>query len=86
MEQEKTGTAAQTVPEEQEETRRRNKRLALALLLRLGAVAAALAVLLGAVLLVTRARGQEMFPAVKDGDLLIAYRLQRRWAQDDVVL
>ena len=29
------------------------------------------------VLLVTQAKGQNMFPAVKDGDLVIAYRLQR---------
>lgn len=64
----------------------RTRRLALSLLLRLAAAAAALAVLLGVVLLVTQARGQDMFPAVKDGDLLIAYRLQRRWVQDDVVL
>lgn len=82
MEQARTGAAEMT----REEVRQRNRRLALALLLRLGAIAAALAVLLGAVLLVTRAQGQEMLPAVKDGDLLIAYRLQRRWAQDDVVL
>ena len=64
----------------------RLRHLALSLLLRLAAVAAALALLLGVVLLVTQAHGQDMFPAVKDGDLLIAYRLQRRWAQDDVVL
>lgn len=82
MEQVRTGAAEMT----REEVRQRNRHLALALLLRLGAIAAALAVLLGAVLLVTRAQGQEMLPAVKDGDLLIAYRLQRRWAQDDVVL
>ena len=63
----------------------RLRHLALSLL-RLAAVAAALALLLGVVLLVTQAHGQDMFPAVKDGDLLIAYRLQRRWAQDDVVL
>ena len=66
--------------------RARLRHLALSLLLRLAAVAAALALLLGVVLLVTQAHGQDMFPAVKDGDLLIAYRLQRRWAQDDVVL
>lgn len=64
----------------------RTRRLALALLLRLSAAAAALTVLLGVVLLVTQARGQDMFPAIKDGDLLIAYRLQRRWRQDDIVL
>lgn len=45
----------------------RTRRLALALLLRLAAAAAALTVLLGVVLLVTQARGQDMFPAVKDG-------------------
>ena len=56
----------------------RLRHLALSLLLRLAAVAAALALLLGVVLLVTQAHGQDMFPAVKDGDLLIAYRLQRR--------
>ena len=74
------------VRDSREEDAARTRRLALALLLRLAAAAAALAVLLGVVLLVTQARGQNMFPAVKDGDLLIAYRLQRRWAQDDVVL
>ena len=63
----------------------RDRRLALSLLTRLAAAAAALTVLLGVVLLVTQAEGQDMFPAVKDGDLLIAYRLQRRWAQDDLV-
>lgn len=50
----------------------RLRHLALSLLLRLAAVAAALALLLGVVLLVTQAHGQDMFPAVKDGDLLIA--------------
>lgn len=70
----------------QGEERLRTRRLALALLLRIAATAAALAVLLGVVLLVTQAKGQDMFPAVKDGDLLITYRLQRRWAQDDVVV
>lgn len=61
------------------EERQRDRRLALSLLTRLAAAAAALTVLLGVVLLVTQAEGQDMFPAVKDGDLLIAYRLQRRW-------
>ena len=61
-------------------------RLAPSLLRGLGAAAEALRVLRGVVLLVPRGGGQDMFPAVKDGDLLIAYRLQRRWAQDDLVL
>ena len=60
----------------------RLRHLALSLLLRLAAVAAALALLLGVVLLVTQAHGQDMFPAVKDdvvlyrqGDALRAGRI-----------
>ena len=79
------GTARPRPPRTAEE-RQRDRRLALSLLTRLAAAAAALTVLLGVVLLVTQAEGQDMCPAVKDGDLLIAYRLQRRWAQDDLVL
>ena len=71
------GTARPRPPRTAEE-RQRDRRLALSLLTRLAAAAAALTVLLGVVLLVTQAEGQEMFPAVKDGE--------RRWAQDDLVL
>lgn len=70
----------------QETERGRTRSLALSLLLRLAAATAVLVLLLGVVLLVTQAEGQDMFPAVKDGDLLIAYRLQRRWVQDDLVV
>lgn len=38
------------------------------------------------VFLLTRAGGNDMFPAVKDGDLLLAFRLQRSLAQNDVVV
>ncbi len=31
-------------------------------------------------------RGQDMFPAVKDGDLVIAYRLQREYEKNDLVV
>lgn len=31
-------------------------------------------------------RGQDMFPAVKDGDLVIAYRLQKDYEKDDLVV
>ena len=79
------GTARPRPPRTAEE-RQRDRRLALSLLTRLAAAAAALTVLLGVVLLVTQAEGQDMFPAVKDGDLLIAYRLQRRWAEEDGTL
>lgn len=36
--------------------------------------------------LITQNHGLGMFPAMKDGDLIIAYRLQREYAKDDVVV
>lgn len=36
--------------------------------------------------LITRNVGQGMFPALKDGDLLIAYRLQKEYAKNDVIV
>ena len=47
-------------------------------LLRAAALAVLLAVLLSQVFLVTQATGNEMFPAIEDGDLLIGYRLIAR--------
>lgn len=38
------------------------------------------------IFLITQVRGNEMFPAVKDGDLVIAFRLQREYAKNDVVV
>ena len=43
-------------------------------------------VLLTEVFVFTQASGNSMFPAVKDGDLLIGYRLQRTYAKNDIVL
>ena len=43
-------------------------------------------VLFTQVFLLTQAKGSSMFPAVKDGDLLIGYRLQGTYAKNDVVL
>lgn len=43
-------------------------------------------VLFTQVFLLTQASGNSMFPAVKDGDLLIGYRLQGTYAKNDVVL
>lgn len=43
-------------------------------------------VLLTEVFVFTQASGNSMFPAVKDGDLLIGYRLQGTYAKNDVVL
>ncbi len=36
--------------------------------------------------LLAQAPGNDMFPAVKDGDLLIGYRLQRDFSKNDVVV
>lgn len=49
-------------------------------------LAAAAWVLFTQVFLLTQASGNSMFPAVKDGDLLIGYRLQGTYAKNDVVL
>ncbi|HZJ82720.1 MAG TPA: signal peptidase I [Clostridia bacterium] len=37
------------------------------------------------VFLVTRASGIEMFPAIKDGDLIIGFRLQQEYEKNDVI-
>ena len=38
------------------------------------------------VFFVVQTSGNDMFPAVKDGDLLIGYRLQKTYLKDDVVV
>ena len=38
------------------------------------------------VFLLAQASGNDMFPAVKDGDLLIGFRMQRDYQKDDVVV
>lgn len=42
--------------------------------------------LLAKVFLITQVSGNGMFPAVEDGDLVLAYRLQDSFAKNDVVL
>lgn len=49
-------------------------------------VAVALWVVLGQIFLVTSASGSDMFPAVKDGDLVIANRLATEYSKNDVVV
>lgn len=56
------------------------------LLFRLIVLLIALYVLLGHVFLLTQVSGNNMFPAVKDGDVLFAYRLQSDYAKNDVVV
>lgn len=48
--------------------------------------AAVIFVLFTQVFVFCRLSGNAMFPALKDGDLLIGYRLERDYVQDDVVL
>lgn len=56
------------------------------LLLRLCVIALAVWILLSHVFLLTRCQGIGMFPAVKDGDLIIAYRLEQDYERNDVVV
>lgn len=56
------------------------------LAVRLAVFAAVLWVLLTQVYLVTQASGNEMFPAVKDGDLVLGIRLEKAYAKNDVVV
>lgn len=57
-----------------------------ALGLKLIGIAAALWLVFGNVFLLHRNQGQGMFPAVRDGDLILAYRLHRAYGKGDVVL
>ena len=56
------------------------------LAVRLAVFAALLWVLLTQVYLVTQVSGSEMFPAVKDGDLVLGCRLEKDYAKNDVVV
>lgn len=38
------------------------------------------------VFLITQANGNEMFPAIKDGDLVLAFRLQEDYSKNDVIV
>jgi signal peptidase I len=58
----------------------------LRLLLRLAMIAVTLLLLFGKVFLLCQMKGTDMFPAVKDGDLMLAYRLQKDYRKNDVVI
>lgn len=70
-------------------TRRRNRLINRqefwALVRRIILVGAAAWVLLAQVFLIMQVKGQDMFPAIKDGDLAIVYRLHEDYAKGDVV-
>ena len=55
------------------------------LLLRVLAVAVAGYALFTQVFLIAQVGGMGMFPALKDGDLAIVFRMQRTYARDDVI-
>ena len=56
------------------------------LALRWGVLALTLALLLTQVVLITQAKGNGMYPAIKDGDLLFAFRLENALSKNDVVV
>lgn len=55
-------------------------------LLRIGLLTLAALLLFTKVFLVTQASDNDMFPAIKSGDLLFAFRLQRQYAKNDIVV
>lgn len=71
-------------------TERRNRALDrqgyISLFLRILFLMLAVWVLFSQVFLITQVSGNDMFPAVKDGDLVIGYRIQREYAKNDVVV
>lgn len=74
---------------QQQERRTQRKKLLrgyLKLLLRVVILAAAGVLLFTQVLFVGQASGNQMYPAVKDGDLLVGFRLASSCVRDDVVV
>ena len=58
----------------------------ISLLLRCVVLIVALVLLLTQVFLITQVTGNDMFPAIKDGDLVFAYRLQSDLSKNDVIV
>lgn len=56
------------------------------LLVRVVVIIAAVWFIFSEVFLITQMSGTDMFPAIKDGDLIIAFRLQEDYAKNDVVV
>lgn len=56
------------------------------LLIRVMLIGAIAWVMLTQVFLLTQAHGNGMFPSVKDGDLLVCFRLPKEYAKNDVVV
>lgn len=58
----------------------------ISLFVRIALLALAAYVIFTQVFLITQNKGLGMFPAMKDGDLIIAYRMQKDYAKNDVVV
>lgn len=58
----------------------------ISLLIRIVLLAATGFVLFTQVFLITQARGNDMYPAIKDGDLMVVFRLQKEFVKDDIVV
>ena len=58
----------------------------ISLLIRIILLAAGSYILFTRVFLITQASGNGMFPAIKDGDLVIAFRLHKDFVKNDIVL
>lgn len=56
------------------------------LIVRIAMTAAMICFVFTNVFLITQNHGLGMFPALKDGDLIIAYRLQENYAKNDVIV
>ncbi len=72
-------------PESRSRKNRSWKREVIGLLVRAAFVTLIGWLLLTQVFLLTQAGGNEMYPAVKAGDLLFGYRLQQEYAKNDIV-
>ena len=70
----------------QRERKRKLKRGYLSLLRNATVAALTLVVLFGVLWMLWPVQGQDMFPAARDGDLLLASRLQRVWHRGDIVI
>ena len=80
-----------TIPKPGDVIRRRRMNLLvsqsyLSLLLRCILLAAVIFVMLNHVFLITQMKGNGMYPALEDGDLILAYRLQKEYTKNDVVV
>lgn len=85
----RNNTASETMPSATAARRRTDlltRRGYVSLLLRLCVIALALWVIFSQVFLLIRCRGEGMFPALEDGDLVLAYRLEQEYAKGDVLV